>query len=569
MLVLVLWPQAAVAEEVTPLVVSAERRDALARGAGEPVRLGEGAPAPPSPIRGPTAAPPVDLGLARGAADADTLFGAPFVRRMLEAPSAFRFASGLPAPAVQPVPTLQPAHALQPALGATRPGAVPLVPPIVDYNLGLPGHGMDTYVRALAGVIWINWVGWQFDWFTNDKAKFTVTRESIARNFEAGFEYDQDSFKTNFFGHPYHGSLYFGAARGAGLSFWESLPFPWIGSFVWEFMGETQLPSVNDFVATSFGGTVLGEALFRLSNEVFDDTLSGGERLWRELGGAALSPMYGVQRVMDGRAWRDGAPPRRRSYMDIEVQGGINRLSSKNLQTGQKYEPSLHVGIDVEYGDTLPENGRRNIEAYQYFEAYATASFMPSNVLGAQLYIQGPMYGWNKYLADEDTAHPDNNVFAVTQFIDFESSNLIEFGGAGLGLGDYLIFRFRNGMRYRLSGGLQFAVLSGVTSLRTEEDGRTYNFSAGGTADLVSRLNMRRYGELGFRGRNYVTAVIDTEGTEIIGYYRFWYELPIFERMGVGMAPILAFRSSVSEGADPRVLNVATVLGELYMYGAF
>jgi hypothetical protein len=537
-----LWPPAVAAEQVEALALPTGSRDAEAAQVFESERSSQGEP---TALLTPTrwGVPSASL----GAAPALGSVGEPLVRRTLDMPSVL-----LPSP----------------AYGA-RAAAVPLLPPPVDYNLGFPERGVDDYVRALAGVIWINWVGWQFDWFTNDRAKFTVTRESIERNFEAGFEYDQDSFKTNFFGHPYHGSLYFGAARGAGLTFWESLPFPWVGSFVWEFMGETQLPSVNDFVATSFGGTVLGEALFRLSNEVFDDTLSGGERLFRELGGAALSPMYGVQRVMDGRAWGDGAPPRRRPRVDVEVQGGINRLSSQNLQTGQEYEPSLHVGLDVEYGELLPERGRRNIEPYQFFEAYATASFVPSNVLGAQLYIQGPMYGWSKYLGGEESAHPDNNVFAVTQFIDFESSNLIEFGGVGLGVGDYLVFRFRNGMRYRLSGDLQFALLSGVTSLRTEEKGRTYNFSAGGTVDLVSRLQMRRYGELGFRGRNYVTVVIDTEGTEVIGYYRFWYELPIFERMGVGVAPILAFRSSASDGADPRVLNVATLLGELYMFGAF
>ncbi len=449
-------------------------------------------------------------------------------------------------------------------------GAVPVVLPPVDYNLGKPERGVVEVLRALSGVVWINWVGWQFDWFTNDRAKFIVTRETLKRNFEAGFGYDQDSFKTNFFGHPYHGSLYFGSARGAGLDFWESLPLPWFGSFIWEYFGETQLPSVNDFIATSFGGTVLGEALFRLSNEVFDDSLRGPERLWRELGGSALSPMYGVQRFVTGRSFADGAPPLRNRRVDIEVQGGINRLSSQNLEGQQEYEPSLHVGLDVEYGDLLPRPGRRNIEPYQFFEGYATCSFMPSKVVGAQLYIQGPMYGWNTYLSDEGTSHPDNRVFAVTQFIDFESSNLIEFGGAGLGVGEYLVLRFRNGMRYRLSGDAQFAVLSGVTSLRSEEkDGRTYNFSVGGTVELTSRFNMLRYGELGFRGRHYVTVIIDTEGTESIGYYRFWYELPLLTRMGIGVAPILAYRSSSSEGADPRVLNAATIMGELYMFGAF
>ena len=74
------------------------------------------------------------------------------------------------------------------------------------------------------------------------------------------------------------------------------------------------------------------------------------------------------------------------------------------------------------------------------------------------------MYGWNTYLADEGHFYADNNVFAITQFFDFQGASIVQFGGAGLGIGDYLVWRFQNGMRYRVSANLQSAFLSGATS---------------------------------------------------------------------------------------------------------
>ncbi|MBK9113955.1 MAG: DUF3943 domain-containing protein [Nitrospira sp.] len=43
--------------------------------------------------------------------------------------------------------------------------------------------------------------------------------------------FDNDQFSVNQFLHPYDGSVYFGLARSAGLSFWESSLYGVAGSF--------------------------------------------------------------------------------------------------------------------------------------------------------------------------------------------------------------------------------------------------------------------------------------------------------------------------------------------------
>jgi hypothetical protein len=418
----------------------------------------------------------------------------------------------------------------------------------VNYNDPDPTRGISNHLRAAAGTFAINWMIWQFDWLSAQREIFFVTHETIVRNFKTGFVYDDNSFKTNFFGHPFHGSMYMGAARGAGLSYWESLPYPWFGSFMWEFTGERHLPSPNDWIATSWGGTVIGEALFRLANEVFDDSLSGTPRLWSEVGGTVVSPMYGLQRLTSGRSTGDGPPPKRERRLDADFLVGANRVRVKALGEEIKSDIGVIFAFDAEYGSLLPKAGENHLEPFEFFDFFAGFQLLQGDFGGSQLFIEAPMYGWNSYLSGEGTAYPDNNVFAITQFFDFQGSSVVQFGGAGLGIGDYLVWRMGHDLRYRFSVNLQAAFLSGATSPFTAATGRTYNFAVGPTADFVSRLDSKTFGELGIRGRQYATTVIDGEdGNEFTGYVRPWYKLPEFHRFSLGVAATLVNRRGVYE----------------------
>jgi hypothetical protein len=77
---------------------------------------------------------------------------------------------------------------------------------------------------------------------------------------------DDDQFMTNQFLHPYGGTIYYGSARSAGLTFWESTLCAAAGSVLWETAGETTDPSINDQISTTFGGAFLGEPLFRMAS---------------------------------------------------------------------------------------------------------------------------------------------------------------------------------------------------------------------------------------------------------------------------------------------------------------
>lgn len=82
--------------------------------------------------------------------------------------------------------------------------------------------------------------------------------------------FDQDNFAMNQLLHPYQGSVYYGLARSAGLSYWESSAYTFAGSFLWETAGETTSPSFNDQIASGIAGSFLGEPLFRMASLVLE-----------------------------------------------------------------------------------------------------------------------------------------------------------------------------------------------------------------------------------------------------------------------------------------------------------
>jgi hypothetical protein len=133
--------------------------------------------------------------------------------------------------------------------------------------------------------------------------------DTIWENLRTAPDFDKDPFSINQLGHPYQGGIYYGLARSAGLSYWESLGYTLVGSFLWETAGETTPPSLNDHIATGIGGTFLGEAMFRMASLVLE---GGGEHppLWRELGAALISPPIGFNRLVFGERFRTVFPSR-------------------------------------------------------------------------------------------------------------------------------------------------------------------------------------------------------------------------------------------------------------------
>ena len=174
---------------------------------------------------------------------------------------------------------------------------------------------------AASEVFGMNMAVWTFDRFLMNEDFAKINGHTIKQNFKTGPVWDTDKFSTNLVAHPYHGSLYFNAARSNGLNFWQSIPFAAGGSLMWEFFMETEPPSINDMLATSFGGIELGEITYRLSDLFIDNRSHGAERVGREILSGLISPMRAINR-------------HGRSLETQQLQGACLHLGSRKLHRG-------------------------------------------------------------------------------------------------------------------------------------------------------------------------------------------------------------------------------------------
>ena len=107
---------------------------------------------------------------------------------------------------------------------------------------------------------------------------------TIKENMKTGFVWDHDDWAMNQWGHPLHGGQFFNAARTNGYGFWGSVPITMAGSMTWELFMEAEPPSINDLISTTVGGVYMGETAYRISSMILDNTATGSERTFREIG---------------------------------------------------------------------------------------------------------------------------------------------------------------------------------------------------------------------------------------------------------------------------------------------
>src|SRR5947209_7042741 len=182
-----------------------------------------------------------------------------------------------------------------------------IVPPYTDPAF-VPGPGTpppknwSNYAIAVGEVVFIDAAIWAYDYAVG-APYVKISWDSVKQNFNKGWIVDTDDFWANSLMHPLHGNLTFNASRSLGLNFYESVGMSFIGSLVWEQFAEIQPASLNDQVNTPFGGSILGEALFRISRLILD---SGGydPSAIRQIAAFVVAPSAGLNRLMFGNKYR-------------------------------------------------------------------------------------------------------------------------------------------------------------------------------------------------------------------------------------------------------------------------
>ena len=191
-----------------------------------------------------------------------------------------------------------------------------------------------------------------------------ITPKTWWANMQQGWVWDLDDFTVNQIGHPYQGTNYFNAGRANGLSFYESAAVTAFGSATWEFFGETNHASLNDFINTTLGGVTLGEMFHRAGWLIRNTNATGKRRLWSEIGATALDPITGLNRFVSGDSSRVTDKPSDLvpSSLSGVASAGVLWRGSQSSAFTEAGDP--FVEVDAYYGDANVGRSRTPYDAF-------------------------------------------------------------------------------------------------------------------------------------------------------------------------------------------------------------
>ena len=357
------------------------------------------------------------------------------------------------------------------------------------------------YWQAVAEVIGINVGVHLFDRYVTKEEFAQTTLRSIRNNFKTGFVWDNDLFNTNMFMHPYHGNLYFNAARTNGLTFWESAPYALGGSLMWEFFEETEPPAINDVIATSMGGIAIGEMTHRLSRTMLDDRDRGFRRFLREAAAAIINPIQGLHRIISGDAWRvKNSNYRYHDYNEIPLDASVS-VGWRYLADDGALFRGIHapyINLTLTYGTSV--DGDKHKTPYDFFDVETNIAFGGGQPPVNSLQILGRL--WSIPILDKKGMAGE---FGIYQHFNYYDAKPIKDGSeltpyriseaAGFGPG-FIISLPKMGALSKLE---QRVFLSGILLGGTKSDyfnaiERDYNMGSGFSIKSKTQLDFGKFG---------------------------------------------------------------------------
>jgi hypothetical protein len=335
-------------------------------------------------------------------------------------------------------------------------------------------------------LVWAN-----YNRLSGTKEWANVTPQSIWTNLSSRWVLDDNEYYVNQMGHPYQGSLSFGAARSAGLGFWASTAYPFAFSALWELAGETERPSINDQITTTVGGIVLGEILYRASDWVRGD----GRSFWRQAVATLLSPVSTVNRtvVVGG----DPEPP-----APLRLSAGLGAITTTAFEPGAG---GVAPSLDLRLALGVPGSpGWRFERPFDHFDLALLYASTPDPVFN--LRARGLMVG--SEFAESPTG---GGLWGLWLSFDLVGPSTRRVSTSALGLGG--TGRWALGPALTLEGtAVASAVLLGATGVTAPVGERSYRFGPGAQGVLETYLSVGDRFRAGLELRPYVVTAAGAPG---------------------------------------------------------
>ena len=309
---------------------------------------------------------------------------------------------------------------------------------------------------------------WLVDNYVRNEDYTHISLQTISYNIRPGnWAFDNDPFVTNQFGHPYHGSMFYSAFRANGYDFWQSVPAAFVGSYLWETFSENQAPSTNDFINTGFGGVILGEMTFRLSNRIINERSRGLKRQVSEVLGLLVNPLNGLNRIMDGRWGKVSGQwvEKDSSKIFMEFDAGARRFKV-NSGDGNL---GFYGHIKFLYGTPF-DNYKKPFSHLMINTEFGKDDSSLVNILT----VYGSVAGWQ--LQDRGKVR---HLALVTLNYDFIRNKAFFYSSQNIKINLFSEFRVTGKISINTTLGTGVVILAAVPDIYITPDGRNYDYASG------------------------------------------------------------------------------------------
>jgi len=391
---------------------------------------------------------------------------------------------------------------------------------------------------------------------TSGGKKTYTTNWSTFRNHvvHGGWEVDTDAFSINQFAHPYQGSMYHGFARSAGLNYWEALLYDNAGSFLWEMGGENTPPSYNDQIASGFGGSFFGEALFRMAGLVLEGD-GGKPGFLRELGAAVISPPTGFNRLAFGNRFKPVFPSHDPAiFWRLRFGANMNKHLSDEAGSSTSKKTEATVDFSLAYG--LPgKPGYRYTRPFDYFHFEFTSLGNIDNPFD-NIMIRGLLLG-----KDYEAGNSYCGIWGLYGGYDYISPHIFRVSSTSVSLGTTYQWWLARAI------ALQGSVLGGVgyaaAGNETQTEGiRDYHFGVAPQGLLALRLMLGDRAMFDFTGRAYYVSGMggnDPGGNETIERLSTGFTVRIYRRHALG----IQYSGSIRDAQFPDQPDIHQTVGTI------
>lgn len=392
------------------------------------------------------------------------------------------------------------------------------------------------YLNPVYQIFGINVIINRFDYHVMSKKWSNVSPSTWWINLNRSIMTDGDEFFTNWLGHPFHGSLAYNAARANALGFYESAPYVFGHSLLWEYFAETEPPSIIDFYTTTFGGIYLGELTYRLTDFAWNHPSKYKYGKWRTVMGGLINPVAAINRW----ALRKKLPATSQSLIPLEL--------SLYTATNFRLDPYLQgknilgqiIGVDIIYGEN--EASGHFSRPFDHFNFNSWVYFVRNHKTGIHntffnIQSDATIIGKNLYKSNETLSLELNQNYNFLHNDRYKLSTISVSGEM-----NYL--KVINDLKLELSTHIGMIIYGSSNSDLVEPVSpeifprfyRDYIYGHGVHFDALCKINLKGQGQLGMSYNYYsIHSKDNPSGVKNIGLLLYKYELPIYRNMNLAL----------------------------------